>query len=290
MIRWRDGGGRRTLLALVGNPPAMIGLAILAVTLVAAASVPLLPLPDPLEQDITRRLRPPFWGAQGTLNHPLGTDQVGRDVLTRIVWGARLTLPLSLMAATVSAIYGTVLGLVAAYAGGWVDSLIMRTADTQFAFPFIVIAIAIIAVVGTSIPTLAVTLSLWGWVSYARVARGDALATREREYVWAAVAIGAAPPRVLFRHILPNVLSPLIVIWTFTIAQIVLLESGLSFLGLGVQPPAPSWGNMLADGRSHISNAWWLGTFPGVAIMLSVLAVNLVGDAVRDILDPRFKT
>lgn len=287
----RDYGlSHRTLRLLPRNPPALIGLVILLLMLLVAVTAPLLPLEDPLAQDISQRLRPPFWHAQGTLGHPLGTDQVGRDVLSRIIWGTRLTLPLSLVAATVSATYGSVLGLVAAYAGGWVDSLVMRTADTQLAFPFIVIAIAIIAVASASMPTLAATLSLWGWVNYARVARGDALSAREREYVWAAVVVGCAPSRVLFRHILPNVLSPLIVIWTFTIAQIILLESGLSFLGLGVQPPAPSWGNMLADGRVHISNAWWLGTFPGLAIMLSVLAVNLVGDAVRDILDPRFKS
>jgi peptide/nickel transport system permease protein len=192
-----------------------------------------------------------------------------------------------LVAATVSATLGVTLGLTAGYFGGLVDRAIMRLSDVQIAFPFLVVAIAVIAVLGSNLVVLVALLSVAGWVFYARITRGLTLRLRRMEYVEAARAAGARPRRIVAVHILPNVLSPNLVLWTLSIATLILIESSLSFLGLGVQPPTPSWGNLLSDGRSYIDNAWWIAIFPGLAITITVLAVNTLGDVLRDILDPR---
>jgi peptide/nickel transport system permease protein len=271
---------------LLRNPAAAIGALMLLIVLGAAVAAPIIAPHDPSAQETGHRLAPPAWDPDGLATYPLGTDQVGRDLLSRALFGARVSLALGLSCTVVASLIGIALGLLAGLGPPRLGEVIMGVADVQIAFPFLVLAIALISVVGPSFGSLVAILSVFGWVQFARLVRGDVLAERERDYVLAARTLGAVELRVAVRHILPNVLSPVMVIWTFTLAQIILIESALSFLGLGVQPPTPSWGSMLADGRNYIDTAWWLGTFPGLAIMLTVLAVNLVGDALRDALDP----
>jgi peptide/nickel transport system permease protein len=217
----------------------------------------------------------------------VGTDHLGRDQLSRLIYGARISLTLAFISTTSSLVIGTTLGIISGYRGGGLDLVIMRFADIQLSMPFYVIAIAVVAVLGPSFRNLVIVMSLWGWTFYGRIARGEVLAAREKDYVESARVIGARGGRIMFTHILPNIVSPLIVIWTFSIATMILAESGLSFLGLGVQPPTPSWGIMLSNGQRHIATAWWLATFPGLALMITILAINLVGDTLRDALDPR---
>jgi peptide/nickel transport system permease protein len=269
---------------LLGNPAALVGLVLLAALCLAALLAPVIAPYDPLDQDLVARLRPPS-GPGGA--HWLGTDQVGRDVLARLMFGARVSLALSLAASVLGGVIGVSLGLLAGFRGGLAGAVVLRVSDAQIAFPYLVLAIALVAVVGPSLGALIVILALFSWVSFARVVAADVERVRRQEYVLAARSIGAPDTVLALRHVLPNVLSPVIVIWTFTIAQIVVVESSLSFLGLGVQPPTPSWGSMLNDGRAYLDTGWWLSTFAGLAIMLTVVAVNFVGDALRDVLDPR---
>ncbi len=266
-----------------------VGMAILLLLIAGALLAPLISPHDPLDQDITRKLLPPFWQAKGSLAFPLGTDQQGRDVLSRILFGARISLALGLGATVISSVVGVALGLLAGYRRGLIGDVVLRVADAQLAFPFLVLAIALLAVSGPSIVNLVIVLAVFGWVQFARLVRADVLSIREREFVESARALGASDVRIVLFHVLPNVLSPVIVLWTFNLAQIILVESALSFLGLGIRPPTPSWGSMLADGRVYIDTSWWLETFPGLAIMLTVLSVNLLGDALREVLDPRVR-
>jgi peptide/nickel transport system permease protein len=266
---------------------AVFGVCVLGLILISALFAKTVAPHDPLATNLKYRLAPPFWVEGGSTEFLLGTDQLGRDVLSRIIYGARISLKLAFISATASMLLGTVLGMLAGYYGGWFDTLVMRQADIQLSMPFYVIAIAVVAVLGPSLKNLIIILSLWGWTFYGRVARGETLSAKEKEYIFAARAMGATEPRIIFTHMLPNITSPLIVIWTFSIATLIIAESGLSFLGLGVQPPDPSWGTMLSTGQKHIATAWWLATFPGMVIMLTILSVNLVGDALRDALDPR---
>ncbi len=271
------------LRSLSRNPSAQLGLGLVVLVTLVSVFGPLFTV-DPLKQDILERLRPPTWigGA-----HPLGTDETGRDLLARVVHGSRVSLLIALTAVAVSGTLGITLGMLSGYFGGWVDRVIMRVADIQLAFPFVMLAISIIAVLGPNTRNLIVALGLWGWVVYARVIRGQVLTVREMQYVEAAKALGAPHARIIVRHIFPNSASPMIVIASFAVAQMIVLESVLSFLGLGVQPPQPSWGAMLATSRDYLATAWWLATFPGLAIMITVLGINLCGDWVRDLLDPR---
>ena len=279
----------RAIRGLTRNGLALVGLILLVLIVVAALLAPVIAPADPAEQDVTRRLLPPFWESRGSTLNLLGTDQAGRDILSRILHGGRISLALGFGCTVLTSLVGICLGLLAGLHEGWLGEWIMRVADAQIAFPFIVLAIAIIGVAGPSIVNLVFVLSIFGWVQFARLVRGDVLALKHREFVEAARALGASELRVALLHILPNVLSPVIVVWTFTLAQIILVESALSFLGLGIRPPTPSWGGMLADGRTYLDTSWWLGTLPGLAIMLTVLAVNFVGDALREILDPRIR-
>lgn len=267
--------------------PGGIGLTIVAVLLFCALFGPLLGLPDPIRSDLRARMQPPTLSLTALGPHPLGTDQLGRDILARIVIGSRVTLELCAAAVVVGGVIGVLLGLVAGYFGGPVDRLLMRLVDIQLAMPLMLLALMVVAALGPSLRNLIAVLALTSWVRYARVIRGQVLAVRERDFVQSARAIGATPARILLRHILPNVATPALVVATLELARMIALEAGLSFLGLGVQPPAPDWGRMLAEGRTYIASAWWIITLPGLALMLAVLGVNLTGDWLRDRLDPR---
>jgi len=281
---------RRVISALVRKRAGLIGLVIVLLNVVVALSASVLAPHDPLDQDVARRLLPPVWLAGGGHDYLLGTDQLGRVILSRIIYGSRISLLIGLLSVVLSLPIGVGVGLFAGYFTGRLDDITMRIADVQLAFPFILLAITIAGVLGPSPRNVILILAVGGWVVYARLARGQALSLREKEFIEAARSLGGGSFRILFRHMLPNVVSPIIVVGTFGVAQMILLESSLSFLGLGVQPPTPSWGGMLNDGRPYITVAWWLTTFPGAAIMLTVLGINFVGDWLRDLLDPRLQS
>jgi peptide/nickel transport system permease protein len=288
----RPGGEREwvTLLRrLVRRRTALFGMLVVLAVLLAAALAPLVSPFDPLEQDIGQRLREPGWQDEQGRVHPLGTDHLGRDILARIIFGSRIALVVGLAAVLISGVLGMLIGLVAGYFGGRLDDFLMRLADIQLAFPFILLAIAVIGVLGPSLRNIIIVIGVSSWVVYARVVRGEVLSIREREYVQAAVALGSRHWRVLLSHVLPNTFTPWLVVATLDMARVIVIESALSFLGLGVQPPTPTWGGMLADGRVYLSTAWWLATFPGLAILVTVLGINLFGDGLRDTLDPRLK-
>ena len=275
------------LRRLARRRTALFGLCVVVAVLVLALGAPWVTTWDPVEQDIGNRLQAPgsVDGSGGV--HLLGTDQLGRDLLARIIFGARPALLVGFAAVAISGLLGLVLGLVSGYFGGRVDDVFMRLADIQLAFPFILLAIAVIGVLGPSLPVIIVVIGVSSWVVYARVVRSEALSIREREFVQAARALGVRDGRILLRHVLPNALTPWLVVATLDMARVIVIESALSFLGLGVQPPTPTWGGMLADGRVYISTAWWLATFPGLAILFTGLGINLFGDGLRDTLDPR---
>ena len=260
---------------------ALAGLVIVSGVVVIAIFAPLIAPHDYAEQQLPKLLLPPFWEPGADPAYPLGTDHLGRDLLSRIVFGARTSLLVGAGGVVIAGALGIGLGLLAGYFGGFVDDGIMRLVDIQLAFPPIFLVIAIMAVVGQSLVNLVVVLGLATWVQYARVVRGSALAVREKEYVEGARACGAGHARILVRHVLPNILAPVVVIATVNVSTLILAESALSFLGLGVQPPTPAWGTMLAEGREVFRIAWWNAVFPGFAILLTVLGVNLLGDALE---------
>lgn len=274
--------------ALRHSGMGLLGLTLLSVFVIIALSAPFLPLPSPTSSDLLARLQPPTW--QGLFSpglHPLGTDEIGRDVLSRVVNGSRSTLMIGAVAVICGGIVGVSLGIAAGWFGGWTDRVLMRLVDLQLALPLMLLALLVVAALGAGLTNLIIVLALTSWVRYARIIRGQVLAIREREFIQSARAIGAGTWRIMALHILPNVATPALIVATLELARIILMDAALSFLGLGVQPPNPSWGRMLADGRAYISSAWWLVTFPGVAIVLTVLAVNLTGDWLRDHFDPR---
>jgi peptide/nickel transport system permease protein len=244
---------------------------------------------DPGRQMLLKRLRPPAWEPRGLREHPLGTDHLGRDILSRILYGGRISLGVGLSAVTLSCLIGVTLGLLAGFHGGRTDALIMRVVDVFLAIPYILLAMGVVFALGPSLVNVILVMAVTRWVQFARIVRADVLSIREREFVSGARARGSRSMRLLLRHVLPNALTPIIVVATLELAFMIIYESALSFLGLGVQPPTPTWGWMLSDGRNYIATAWWLATFPGLAIMLTVLAVNLLGDWLRDTLDPRLK-
>jgi len=276
-------GARRTRRLVIAG-----GCFVLALALMALAA-PWLAPQDPLRQMLRGRLGAPTLHAADGKAHVLGTDHLGRDVLSRVIWGARVSLTVGFAAVLVGGLLGGTLGIMAGYRGGFTDSVIMTIADAQLAFPFILLAIGIIAVLGPSFPTLVVVIGLSGWVGYARVLRSQVLVLRSREFVDAIHALGGSVVRVILRHILPNVLSSLVVVATLELARAIVLEATLSFLGLGIQPPTPSWGVMVQEGREYLDSAWWISTFPGVVLMLASLAVSRTGDWLRDLLDPTLR-
>lgn len=273
--------GNRSLW-LMGLPLLLLGLLVVA--------APLLPLADPGLQDLRGRLIPPIFLEGGTWEHPLGTDQLGRDLLARVIYGGRLTFVIAIAAVLVGSVFGTLLGMIAGYRRGWIDTIISRVVDAQLALPFILLAIAIIVSRGRSLVVLVAVLAIISWAQYARVIRAEALSLRERPFILGLRAAGASPIRIILRHIFPNIGGTVLVLATLEVGTMILAESALSFLGLGVVPPDISWGGMLAGGREFIQDAWWVVTFPGIAITFVVMSINLLGDTLRARYDPRKRT
>lgn len=288
-IAVRQRGFKHVLRLLLKSKTGTVGAALVLIVVLIAVFAPLLATHNPGQVDPINRLKPPSWLSEGTGGHLLGTDNLGRDIWSRIVYGSRVSLIVGIGAVLVSGAIGAVLGLLAAYYGRWVDALIMRVADAFIAIPTILLMLVVLAVVGPGLGTLIFVIGFTNWVSYARVVRGEVLSIKERDFVKAAKAVGSRNSRVIFRHILPNVLSSFIVISGMNVATTIILEASLSFLGLGITPPDVSWGGMLSDGRQYVATSWWVATFPGIAITVTVLGVIFLGDWLRDVLDPRMK-
>ena len=281
---------RRAMQSMIASRWALLGMIILIVVTIIAIFGPWLAPFDPNRQNIMMRLLEPGSPGAGELIYWLGSDQLGRDVLSRLLYGARVSLLVGVAAIAVGGVLGTVLGLVSGYFGGWIDDIIMRLGDIQLAFPFILLAIMFLVVLGPGLFNMILVLGIGQWVTYARIVRAQTLALREKEYVEAARAMGDGTMSILFRTILPNIMAPLTVIASFNVASVILSEAALSFLGLGVPPDVPTWGSMLSESRDHLfSNKWWMAVFPGLAIVFTVLAFNIIGDWLRDFLDPRLK-
>jgi len=265
------------------NPLSLAGLAIIGLLVCVAVLAPLLAPYDPLRTDIANRLAPP------SRAHPFGTDQLGRDVFSRILYGARISLRIAILTALISTAIGFPVGILSGYFRGRVDDLLMRVTDMFMAFPRLILAMAIAAALRPTLENVVIAIALAGWPTYARLARSVTLAIREEVYVEAAHAVGASTSRILLRHILPGVVSPVIIQVSLDMGGIILTAAGLGFIGFGAQPPTPEWGLMISEGRNYIPGQWWLSTFPGLAISLVVLGFNLLGDGIRDVLDPRLR-
>ncbi len=285
LVSVRAKGQPITVRNLQKNWPAVVGLAIILGIALLALLAPLLPLPNPNEVDTIDRLKP-----LGTDGHTLGTDEFGRDIASRLVWGARISLLMGLSSALLALVVGVVLGMASGYYGGAVDTVIMRVLDIMMAFPYILLAIAIVAVLGPGLLNAMLAIAIVGVPSYARIVRGSVLTVREREFVEASHAVGATNGRVIVRHIFPNVVAPIIVAGSLDVGAKIIATAGLSFLGLGTQPPTPDWGTMLASGRQFVTIAPHVAVSPGLAIAIVVLGLNLFGDWLRDTLDPHLKT
>ncbi len=263
---------------------AWLGIGLTAAAIVAAVLAPWLAPHDPMKADFVQSLRPP-----GSPGHLLGTDQLGRDLLARVLYGARLALFIGVCTVLLTALFGGLLGLVAGFVERWPSAVLMRIADVQLSFPFILLAMTINAIVGLGLQNIILSLSAAGWVVYARVVRGEVLSVKQRDYVQAAAALGMSRSRLLFRHVLPNVAPSIIVVASLQFSSFIVAEAAISFLGFGIQPPTPAWGSMLSESRDFLYVAWWLAAFPGAALALTALGVNLLGDWLRDTLDPKLR-
>jgi peptide/nickel transport system permease protein len=264
----------------------LIGSVLVGAIVLLALLAPWISPHDPLAQVLTDRLKPPAWLPGGSPTYLLGTDATGRDLLSRIIWGGRTSLEIGILSVALGALIGVGAGLLAGYRGGWLDLIIGRLADIQQAIPFLILALAVIAVAGSSILNLVLVLGAGSWLYYFRVTRGEVLAVRERPYIEAARAAGVGEWRILSRHVLPNIAGSIVVIVTLQIPQVILFTAGLTFLGLGVPPPTPEWGRLIYDGRDYLQTAWWLTVEPALVLVVFVLGVNFVGDGLRDRLDP----
>ena len=279
-VRWR--------LAALRRAP-MVPLAIIIIMLLTAVLANVLTPYSPVNISLPERLRPPFWEQGGSLAHPLGTDPMGRDLLTRLIYGGRISLLVGLLGLCLGGGVGAALGLIAGYAGGRVDAFLMRTTDTALSFPIILFAILLVVILGGSLFTVVLAVALVLWARFARVIRGEALSIRARDFVALARVAGSSPLRIIVVHLFPNVLNTLVVLLSLQVGWVIIVEASLSFLGAGVPPPTPTWGSMIAEGRDYIASAWWVSFFPGLAILVTVLAFNLFGDWLRDALDPTLR-
>jgi len=267
----------------------ILPLAILGAFIVMALLADWISPTSPTTMSLRERMLPPVWLDKGTLTHLLGTDRIGRDILSRIIHGARVSLAAGVIAVLVGGVVGSILGLISGYFGRWVDMVIMRLTDAMLSLPIILIALLFAVSLGPSFTNLIIVLGLVMWARFARLVRGEVLTWKEREFVALAKVGGCSPMRIMLRHIFPNLVNPLMVLATLQVGWVIIVESSLSFLGAGIPPPAPSWGSMIADGRGHIATAWWMSLFPGLALVLAVLSVNMLGDWLRDHLDPRLR-
>ncbi len=273
--------------AVLRNKLAVAAIAVLALMLLAALFAPLIAPHDPQVQNLLVRLRPPAWQSGGSAEHLLGTDQLGRDLLSRMIYGARVSLLVGASAALLAGVIGAAVGLVSGFLGGWVDRALMRLADIQLAFPSILLALAVVGFLGSGLWYVIIVLGFTGWVSYARVVRSEVLSLRSREFVTEARAIGVGDLTIMRRHLLPNVLAPLATIGTLHVASAIVAEASLSYLGLGVPKSIVTWGAMLSDGQLYLGTSWWIAVFPGLALTVTALAVNVTGDVLRDVADPK---
>lgn len=267
----------------------VVPIAILAGVLFCAILGDFLTPVSPTKYQLGKTFAPPFWDAKGSVSHLLGTDNMGRDIFSRLIAGARISVLVVLTAIGIAGLIGTTIGLVSGYAGGRVDSVLMRVVDVQLAIPFILLALILVAVLGASLRNVIIVIAVSGWPSYARVVRSEVLSIKQRDFVALARVAGCGRLRIVARHIFPQVVNTLIVLSTLQVGTVMIFEASLSFLGLGVQPPTPSWGLMLADGRNYLSTAWWISAFPGLVILFTCLSANLLGDWLRDRFDPRLR-
>jgi peptide/nickel transport system permease protein len=280
MIKWP--------IKTVRSKKSLIGIVIIIIVIFTAIFAPLITPCDPAKQDVLKRLRPPFLFG-GETSNVLGTDALGRDILSRIIYGSRVSLIVGIASVLGAGLIGFSFGIISGYFGGKIDNIIMRIVDIQMAIPFLVLALAVMAVLKPGLQNIIIVLIITGWVRYARVARAQALVVKENDFIAASVALGSTKFRVMLSDIAPNAVVPILVVATLEVGQMILAEAALSFLGLGVQPPTPSWGGMVADSRDYLSLAWWAPTLPGLAILITVLGINFLGDWVRDSFDPRLR-
>jgi len=290
-IRLRDllRGLRGFLRELWGHPTAVLGGMLTLVYLLTAIFAAQLSPHDPLRGNLRVRLLPPAWEEGGDVVYPLGTDVQGRDLLSRIIYGSRVSLRVGLWVVGVSVLVGTTLGTIAGYYRGWVDDVISRLVDLLLAFPYLVFAVAVMAFLGPGFTNMLIALGFKSWVSFFRLVRAEVLSEKTKEYVDAAKVAGQSPFAIIASEILPNIFHSILVLVTLRMGTLILSEAALSYLGLGIQPPTPAWGSMVSDGRDHLMTSWWVSTLPGVAILILVMGINLFGEGLRDILDPRLK-
>ncbi|MEN2465964.1 ABC transporter permease [Ornithinibacillus sp. JPR2-1] len=282
IARW----GRLLLVSKTGT----VGLIIVVLVTLVAIFADVLTPHNPAQNNLQDMLKPPFWEEGGSTTYILGTDNLGRDILSRIIIGTRVSLMVGVFSVLVAGVVGMIIGIVAGYYGGIIDNVLMRIVDAFLAIPSILFILVVLAVFEPSILVLILVIGFTNWVSYARVVRGEVLSVKEREFVKASRSIGTKNRVIMVKHVLPNVISSFIVISAMSVATAIILEASLSFLGLGIQPPDVSWGSMLTDGRNYLATNWWLATFPGIAITITVLGIILLGDWIRDVLDPRIQT
>lgn len=279
--------GRRFLTELLKSPKGLTGFVLIAGVVFVALFAPMLTAHDPAQQTLEIRFQPPVFDEDGKWDHLLGGDNLGRDILARVLYGSRTSILVALLVVFNAMVLGSVLGAIAGYFGGVVDAVVMRIADFQLSFPFILVALLMLAIVGPGFWTMVFALSVALWVRFARLVRGETLKIRELEYIQAAKSIGVGHPSIILGHVIPNVVPTIIVLATFDIAEVVILEAAISFLGLGTQPPTPSWGAMISEGRNYLYENYWMALGPGIGIMITSIAINLFGDFLRDTYDPR---
>ena len=267
----------------------LFSLGVIGAFVVVALLAPLLGLSSPQEQSLRKRFRPPVWEERGTWEHPLGTDRLGRDMLARIIWGARVSLAAGVVTVLLASAFGAAVGLVAGYYGGRVDIALMRFTDATMSFPVILLALILAVTVGPSFTNVVVAIAVILWARYARVIRAQVLTLMQLDFIAQSRIAGAGGWRIITRHLLPNTLNTLVVLVTLQIGYVIIVEASLSFLGAGIPPPTPAWGSMISEGREYVTSAWWASFFPGLAILLVVLAFNLIGDWLRDTLDPKLR-